>query len=122
MKNKGIMIELATNLMLFAIALALIIQTMIKTTTINYHNTIKVQALAHLNSITAIIDTNPKAFDDYYQITDNRIYFDQNNHKTTENYYYYIEISSSLLHYQFRVCDRLDNELISLDYEVAYAK
>ena len=120
MKNKTSMFELLVNLLLVALALALVIQIMMKTTTLNYQNTIKAKAVIKLDSIVTILQNSQGNLDDFYVVQDSKIYFDKDNQNNSGNYYYYIEIKDNFPEYQLSVCDRGDNIVVSLNYEVAY--
>lgn len=120
MKDKISMLELCVNLMVFAIALALVIQIMMKTTLINYHNTIKAKAIIQLNSIVAILQEHQGDLEGYYQTSDSLILFDSNNINTTDDYYYCVKVENNFPIFHLDVYDKYDNLIIETDYEVAY--
>ncbi|MDD3021767.1 MAG: hypothetical protein PHX61_12440 [Alphaproteobacteria bacterium] len=120
MKEKNAMLEICVNLLFFALALTLVIEIMMKTAAINYQNTIKAKAVIQLNSIVSIIQSNQGELAGFYELVDSRISFDKDNKNSLVGCYYYIEIDEDFPEYKFKVCDRDDNVIASLDYEVAY--
>lgn len=120
MKEKTGMLEICVNLLLFALALTLVIEIMMKTAAISYQNTIKAKAVIQLNSIVSIMQSNQGKLDGYYELVDSKIYFDEDNKNSQAGCYYYIEIEDDFPVYKFQVCDRNGFVIVSLDYEVAY--